>query len=113
MGRDGILTACPVPSLYIPGQPLERPRNKRKKNTEFVPGLLHLHWDNGTAGQAKLFVPGQRDSGTGKTFLSWDKGATGQGNFFVPGQRDKGKSRHSLSRDVPSLGNPSRHTEVE
>ena len=56
---------------------------------------------------APALVPGQRDSGTGKTFLSRDKGTTGQGNFFVPGQRDNGTSRPGLSRDVPSLGNTS------
>ena len=33
---------------------------------------------------APVLVPGQKDSGTGKTFLSRDKGTTGQGNFFVP-----------------------------
>ena len=86
MGRDGILTACPVPSLYIPGQPLERPRNKRKKNTEFVPGLLHLHWDNGTAGQAKLFFPRQMYSGTGKLFYPGTKGQREVTSQFVPGR---------------------------
>ena len=41
---------------------------------------------------APALVPGQRDSGTGKTFLSRDKGTTG---------------RPGLSRDVPSRGNTS------
>ena len=62
---------------------------------------------------APALVPGQRDSGTGKTFLSRDKGTTGQGNFFVPGQRDNGTGKFFCpgtkgQRDAPSRFVPGR-----
>ena len=93
--RDGILTACTVPSRNIPGQ-----KEKRIKNTILEKQRsLSRDFCRCSCPETK----GQRDSRTRKLFLSRDKGTVEQGNFFCPGTKVQ---QEVPSRIVPSLGNP-------
>ena len=93
-GRDGILTACPIPEY--PGTTTGQKGKKSKKiqffwsvtsrNREVCPGIFDA-----------ALVPGQRDSGTRIFFCPGTKGRRDKDIFL---SRDNGTSRPGLSRDV-------------
>ena len=90
-GRDGIYSACPIPSRKIPGQPWGK-REKivikskflKKKGRIFFAffcrlKILGLFWTSQDRGVcpgmfAAALVPTQKDSGTRSLFLSLEKG---------------------------------------
>ena len=117
-GPGGFLTACPVPSQKIAGQPRDRWEKRVKKLEKLKKKKKELHFFLFYI----FFVPGQRSLSRDRTGLDSQSkcgmgrgtgqvnffcpGTKGQENVFVLGQRDNGTSRPGLSRDVPSLGNP-------
>ena len=52
----------------------------------------------GTAGQAKFFVPGQRENGTEVPSLSRDKGTTGQAQNLAMGRDGPGQPKFGTGR---------------
>ena len=52
----------------------------------------------GTAGQAKLIVPGQRDNGTEVPSMSRDKGTTGQAQNLATGRDGPGQPKSGTGR---------------
>ena len=125
-GRDGIYSACSIPSRKIPGQPWGK-REKivikskflKKKGRIFF--AFFLSFENfgpflDVPGQRGLsrnvcccscpYTKGQRDK---KFVFVPGKGTVGQGNLFVLGQWDNGMSSPGLSWNVLSHGNPTRN----
>ena len=98
------LSRCPE-KLHCP-VPLETlPATNQQRGQSFWQPCVCYQFCHGTSRDrgvcpgtfAPALVPGQRDSGTGKTFLSRDKGTTGQRDRETFLSRDKG----TTGRPVP------------
>ena len=122
-GRDGIYSACSIPSRKIPGQPWGK-REKivikskflKKKGRIFFAffcrlKILGLFWTSQDRGVcpgmfAAALVPTQKDSGTRSLFLSLEKGRWDKETYL---SWDNGMSSPGLSWNVLSHGNPTRN----